>query len=264
MSLFSGLRNNGVKGPPAVPNVLILTPVKDAADCLKGYFERIGRLTYPHRSLSLGFLESDSRDATYPNILSRLPALNREFRAAQLWKRDYGFQLPPGIHRAAMAVQLQRRSILAKSRNQLLFRALGDEDWVLWLDVDVIEYPDNIIETLLACGRDIVQPHCVLDYGGPTFDRNGWRDQGELHLDDLREGGEFEELHAVGGTMLLVRADLHRDGLIFPPFLYGRRNPRIRGEDRGELETEGLGIMANDMGVRCWGMPRLEILHRRW
>jgi peptide chain release factor subunit 1 len=29
----------------------------------------------------------------------------------------------------------------------------------------------------------------------------------------------------------------------------------------GELETEGLGIMAGDMGYQCWGMPNLEILH---
>ena len=30
---------------------------------------------------------------------------------------------------------------------------------------------------------------------------------------------------------------------------------------QGEMETEGLGIMANDMGYDCWGMPNLEILH---
>jgi hypothetical protein len=259
MSLFHRETRNG---PSAAPKVLILTPVKDAADCLPGYFERLRRLSYPHKSISLGLLESDSQDATYQTIAQHLPALNREFRAAQVWKRDYGFHIPPGVPRWAPALQIQRRSILAKSRNQLLFRSLDDEDWVLWLDVDVIEYPDNVIETLLACGKDILQPHCVLDYGGPTFDRNGWRDRGERHLDTLREGDEFEELHAVGGTMLLVRGDLHREGLVFPPFLYGRLNPHIRG-DRGEIETEGLGMMAYDMGARCWGMPKLEILHRR-
>ena len=61
--------------------------------------------------------------------------------------------------------------------------------------------------------------------------------------------------------MLLVRADLHRDGLIFPPYPYGRANPRIR-PDKPELETEGFGLMAQDMGYQCWGMPYLEIRHR--
>ena len=28
-----------------------------------------------------------------------------------------------------------------------------------------------------------------------------------------------------------------------------------------EIETEGLGIMAKDMGVECWGLPDLEIGH---
>jgi peptide chain release factor subunit 1 len=101
----------------------------------------------------------------------------------------------------------------------------------------------------------------VLQSRGPTFDHNGWRDQGRYHLDDLRAEGDLVELDAVGGTVLLVRADLHRDGLIFPSFPYGRANPRIRGE-RGELETEGLGIMAHDMGHQCWGMPHVEVIHR--
>jgi len=69
-------------------------------------------------------------------------------------------------------------------------------------------------------------------------------------------------LDTVGGTVLLIRADLHRDGLIFPAFPYGKENPKIR-RDQDELETEGLGIMARDMGQTCWGMPHLEVVHRR-
>jgi peptide chain release factor subunit 1 len=71
--------------------------------------------------------------------------------------------------------------------------------------------------------------------------------------------------------VLLVKADLHRDGLVFPAFLYGLANPRVRsgprlhfeGELDGEIETEGLGMMARDMGYRCWGMPHFEVRHRR-
>ena len=179
-----------------------------------------------------------------------------------MWKNDFGYHLPPGQERWAAEVQIARRTVLAKSRNRLLFHALEDEDWVLWLDVDVIEYPANILlEQLLATGKDIVHPHCDKVFGGSSFDHNAWRDQGHLHLDDLRAEGALVELDAVGGTMLLVRADLHREGLIFPPYAYGRLNPRIR-PDTPELETEGLGMMARDMGYQCWGMPYLEIRHR--
>jgi hypothetical protein len=243
------------------PKILILTPVKDAADCVLRYGELLLQLTYPHDLISIGLLESDSADATFRDFKKVLPVLGKEFRRARLWKKDFGYRMPSWLPRWTQEIQFARRTVLAKSRNHLLFHALDDEDWVLWLDVDVIEYPGDILEQLLATGKDIVHPHCVYSFGGPTFDRNAWRDHGRLHLDDLRAEGALVELDTVGGTMLLVRADLHRDGLIFPPFPYGRPNSRIRA-DTPELETEGLGLMAQDMGYKCWGMPNLEIRHR--
>jgi hypothetical protein len=252
----------GPKDDPTKPKILILTPVKDAEAFIPGYYQRISRLTYPGRRISLGFLESDSRDATYHELQDRLPRLRKHFRRAEVWKKDFGYRIPEGSARWAEHLQAERRSVLAKSRNHLLFHALDDEDWVLWLDVDVIEYPENILERLLAAGKDILQPHCVLEYGGPSFDQNAWRDHGKLLMQHMRDEGELVELHAVGGTMLFVRADAHREGLIFPPAPYGRASGLAR--ERGELETEGLGIMAREMGYRCWGMPHLEIKHGKW
>jgi hypothetical protein len=253
------------------PTVLILTPVKDAADCLDGYAKGLHRLKYPHGLISIGFLESDSSDTTFADLQRRMSALGAEFRRARLWKKDFGYRIPLGVPRWDPTIQMERRAVLAKSRNHLLFHALDDEAWVLWLDVDVVAYPPDLIERLLATEKDVVQPHCVLEPGGRTFDLNGWRDQGRLHLHDLRGEGDLVELDAVGGTVLLVRADVHREGLVFPAFLYGAANPRVRtdhgdlleGPLTGEIETEGLGVMAHDMGYRCWGMPHLEVIHRR-
>ena len=284
--------------------VLILTPVKDAEDYLDGYFESLYRLTYPHHLISIAFLESDSSDETYGKLLGRLPELEKGFRSAAVWKKDFGFRIPEGTPRWAGHLQRERRTVLAKSRNHLLFRALGDEDWVLWLDVDIVEYPPEIIERLLGAGKDIVQPNCVREYGGESFDLNAWRDRGRLHLHDLRGEGDLVRLDSVGGTMLLVRADIHREGLVFPSYPYGAGSPLARrrlfpqlrqalsalftrgvegkasklgdsmrnvrrgdilrlAEVRsgGELETEGLAMMAHDMGYQCWGMPDLEIRH---
>jgi hypothetical protein len=247
---------------PAAARVLVLTPVKDAARFVDGYVRALRTLTYPPSSLSIGFLESDSDDDTYAALARRLPALRRRYRRVGLWRKDFGYRLPAAIHRGAGPVQLMRRIVLARSRNHLLFHALDDEEWVLWLDVDVVHYPRDVIETLLATGKSIVQPHCVLEAGGRSFDTNAWRDHGRLHLDDLRDEGALVRLDAVGGTMLLVNADLHRDGLVFPSFPLGRQS-RLARPDRGEVETEGLGIMAHAMGHQCWGMPGLEITHAR-
>lgn len=252
---MSGGRRAGAR-----ERVLILTPVKDAAKFLPGYVAGLETLTYPARLISVGLLEGDSTDAT-PRALARYrPRLARRFRRAGVWTKDFGYRLPGGTPRWAPHVQVQRRSVIARSRNHLLLHALDDEDWVLWLDVDVVEYPPDVIERLLAPGKHIVTPNCVLEWGGPSFDRNAWRDHGRVHLDDLRGAGELVRLDAVGGTMLLVRADLHRDGLVFPAFPYGRANPLAR-PGAPELDTEGLGIMARDLGHHCWGMPRLEIRH---
>jgi hypothetical protein len=259
MNLFR--RKADSASTPTGTRVLILTPVKDIEDCIFGYWRMLFRLTYPHKLISLGFLESDSSDRTYELLQSQMKNLNKEFRRANLWKHDFGYHIPEGFDRKADWLQPERRSVLAKSRNHLLSHALQDEDWVLWIDADLLDYPEDIIQTMLATGRDIVQPHCVLEYGGPTYDTNGWRDKGRAHLDDLRGGETLVPLDAVGGTMLLIRADIHREGLVFPTFPYGLDNPRRR-EGRGEVETEGLGIMAQDMGYQAWGMPYLEFRHR--
>lgn len=284
--------------------VLILTPIKDAEKFLDGYLKSVYRLTYPHELISIAFLESDSTDNTYSRMLQNLSELKGHFSSVSLWKKDFGFHIPSRTPRWAEYIQKDRRMVLAKSRNHLLFHALTNEDWVLWLDVDVVEYSPNIIERLLATGKDIIQPHCVREYSGKSFDLNAWRERGKYYMHDLRKEGDLVRLDSVGGSMLLIRADIHRDGLIYPPFLYGKENPNVRKRyflsirqilsvlikqiktfqpnkmaratkeirqkdiskileirQVGQMETEGLGMMAHDMGYECWGMPNLEIIH---
>jgi peptide chain release factor subunit 1 len=248
-----------------VHSVLILTPVKNAAEYLDGYFERVDGLTYPHERISLALLESDSTDRTYER-LQDLAAQNAErFESVAIFKRDFGFNIPAHLTRWETSFQLARRNVLARARNQLLFRALGDQDWVLWLDVDVIDYPHDLIETLLAHDLDILHPDCVQVPGGPSFDHNAWKDDGKLLMQDLRGTGGPVRIDSVGGTVLLVRADIHRDGLIFPPYRYGVESAAIRSchplWGKGEIETEGLAAMARDMGLQCWGLPDLAVVH---
>lgn len=259
-----GTRDNAMDMPRAT--VLILTPMKTASPYLEGYFARLEGLTYPHHLLSLGVLEGDSHDDTFAQLERLVPARCPDFSSSRLFKKDFGATIPPGIPRYEAVYQASRRAVLARSRNHLLFGALRDHDWVLWLDVDVVEFPVDILQQLIALDLDIVHPHCVLEYGGKTFDRNAWSDNGRMYMEDLR-GRRRVRLDSVGGTMLLVRADRHREGLVFPPFFYGapsrwvRRPHPSRGNLVGEIETEGLGAMAKDMGIECWGLPDLEIRH---
>ena len=245
--------------------MLILTPVKNAAKFLHRYVRNIQNLSYPKAELSLGMLEGDSADGSWEIMTALRPQLEGRCRRIVTIKRDYNFHMPMDTPRWSPAFQLARRNILARSRNQLLFRALEDEDWVMWLDVDVIQYPVDLIERLLDVNCDIAHPHCVKTPGGATFDLNAWSHHGTKTMSDYRGEKEPVRLDTVGGTVLFVRADLHRDGLIFPPFRYGLKNEQIRPIHpvwgAGEVETEGFGIMARDMGHQCWGLPNLEIIH---
>ncbi len=245
--------------------VLILTPVKNAAEYIPRYFELLQGLSYDHDRISVAMLESDSTDGTVSQIEQHSRPVRDGFAGFELFRRDFGFHLPAGVPRWETAFQLVRRSILARSRNQLLFRALRDHDWVLWLDVDLIRYPRDLIEQLLSHKRDILHTDCVREPGGRSFDLNAWKDQGKLHMHDLRGSNGPVRLDSVGGTVLLVRADLHRDGLVFPSYKYGVESPVIRDVHpvwgKGEIETEGLAAMAHDMGLQCWGLPDLEVIH---
>ncbi|QKV94833.1 glycosyltransferase [Streptomyces sp. NA02950] len=252
------------------PPVLVLTPVKDAAAFLPRHLENLRALDYPREALSMGLLESDSQDGTWELLQDSLPALRAEFRRVTLVRRHFGYRLSGP--RWERSVQRRRRSVLARARNHLLSRALADEPWVLWLDVDVTDCPSDLVQRLLGAGEDIVVPHCVTEPGGPTFDLNtfvlrpgadaldwdGWlrdgilqppRGYGRMYLDELR-GEERVRVDSVGAAGLLVRADLHRDGLVFPAVPY-----------RHLIETEGLAAMARDLGTDCWGLPALEVVH---
>ncbi len=259
-----------VESEDEFPKILIATPVKDAKAFLTGFWQNLKKLSYPASKLSLAFLESDSRDGTYEWIEDNLGKMRKTLPQVHSFKRDYAFR--PTVPRWESTLQLQRRSILARSRNYLVAKALRDEDWVLWIDVDVASWPDDVIQQMLATRKEVVTPNCLSLKTKETFDLNTFKLKpgaelldwsiytidgivqppigfGRLYLSDMRQHS-IVELDGVGGTMLLVKADLHREGLIFPPVSY-----------RGYIETEGLAFLARDMGYHCWGMPNLEVFH---
>lgn len=256
--------------PDELPHILILTPVKNAVRFLPKYFDNLLSLSYPHKNISIGFIEGDSTDQTFECLQKSIIRLEKTFRRILLCKRDYNFQST--LPRWHTSIQFERRSILAKSRNYLLSQALQDEVWVLWLDVDISSYPTDIIQQLLVTNKEIVVPHCVYETSNSTFDLNtfkfkpgaasrNWhayvvddiiqppRGLGRFYLQDLQQY-KITAVDSVGGTVLLVLADLLREGLCFPAYSYG-----------GYIETEGLAMMAKDMGYTCWGLPNLKVTH---
>jgi hypothetical protein len=250
--------------------VLVLVPVKDAAPRLPNFLEKLCALDWPREHRTLGFLESDSVDGTFSLLQERLPALREQFARVTLLQRHFGYR-PEGA-RHEPGIQLARRSILARSRNLLWRGALADEEWVLWLDADLVDFPRDLLQRLLAPGAEVAAPLCTSARTGRTFDLNTfrvhpeaanidtspWVEDGLLqppeglgreYLGDLRGHAEVP-LDSVGCAALLLRADLLRQGLEFP-----------EAPVEGLIESEGLALLARRRGARCVGLPQVEVVH---
>lgn len=254
------------------PNVLILTPVRDAQRHLDRYASLLERLNFDSGRLSLAWLEGDSSDQTFTGLEELRVRLAGHFHRISL-HRSHHYPPRTQAERWQQSLQRDRRERLARVRNQLLMEALQDEDWVLWLDVDVCDYPADLLDQLLAARRDIVTANC-LNLSGEPFDLNSYRlkresEQGEAFQQEFMLGGLYQppvgfgrhyvnhfraqslvELDAVGATVLLVRADLHRQGLNFPSY-----------PTNGLIETEAFSLVARAQGVRSWALPQLIVRH---
>lgn len=191
------------------PSVLILTPLKKVSKHIDRYFTLLHSLSYPKNAISLGFLVSDSHDGSYTRVrehfIDRQHSIRNEselYSDVVLARQDFGYE--PGdnwldVH--GLRHQIKRRTVLAKSRNYLLFSALRPHhEWVLWLDSDVSQYAATLVEDLLMfTGPDkhILVPNSFWrDEQGEEheYDRNSWRETDESRdfLQRTREVVVFE------------------------------------------------------------------------
>lgn len=165
--------------------VIILTPLKNAGPYLERYFELVDELNYPKHLISIAFLVSDTTDDTVDILRSyatdRLTRRNR-YDSITIFEKDFNFELPED-KRHSFELQPLRRSFMARSRNYLLTAALRDDHaWVLWLDVDVVRYPDTILQDLQSLDVDVVVPNCLRETEDGSFwgyDKNNWQETDE-------------------------------------------------------------------------------------
>lgn len=160
---------NPIKSTPqAVSNeerVLILTPLRDAAFYLPKYFDLLSELTYPHHLIDLGFLVGDSTDDTIAVLSAEVNRIQEgenttPFNSVLIIEKDFGAITSQDVQdRHGFEVQADRRKLMARARNYLLYTALKPEhSWVYWRDVDIVDSPTKILEDFIAHDRDILVP----------------------------------------------------------------------------------------------------------
>lgn len=272
-SINRSLLASKVPNGPEDDNIAVLIPVRDAEEYLERCFELIAQLDYPKDRLKLVFCEGDSSDNTVA-VLARLKdKYAGVFRDIKVLHLTTGNRLKRQ-DRWRPRFQKKRRSGLAKVRNHLIENGLDQSDrWALWIDADVCDYQPDVLRKLLAAKDKIVIPECVRQPGGVSYDLNTFVDYGSTrnaYYYRHAVGGIFQPqakfgmrrhmynlrfldrvlLNSVGGTMLLVHADVHRAGVTFPDIPYNDL-----------LETEGFAAIATDFGVQPIGLPNVHIQH---
>ncbi len=181
--------------------------------------------------------------------------------------------------------QKARRAAMSRARNSLLFTTLGPStSWVLWLDSDIVETPPTLIQDLAAHDKPIIVPNCFQKYLDDSkkpaerpYDFNSWQDsdtardlaktmgKDDILLEGYQQMATYRTLMAymaedngdpkqevpldgVGGTALLVKAEVHRDRAMFPPFPFYHL-----------IETEGFAKMASRLGWHATGLPNYKV-----
>ncbi|POM59376.1 hypothetical protein PHPALM_31903 [Phytophthora palmivora] len=98
---------------------------------------------------------------------------------------------------------------------------------VLLVDADVKVIPAHLLDKMALSGLDIVTPVCFSNFRSQwiNYDQNAWvgqrrvrpADQSVKLLDKVDDKSKpYAPLDSVGATMLYVRADVHRQDVIFP------------------------------------------------
>lgn len=185
--------------------------------------------------------------------------------------------------RHKLSSQKARRESMSRARNSLLFTTIGPStSWVLWLDGDIVETPPTLIQDLTSHNQPVIVPNCFQRYYNTKakkwdvrpYDYNSWIDSeaaqnlaSQMEPDEILLEGYAElptyrtlmaylanldsldprraiELDGVGGTALMVKADVHRDGAMFPAFPFYHL-----------VETEGFAKMAKRLGYTVAGLP---------
>ncbi|RLN86206.1 hypothetical protein BBJ28_00024839 [Nothophytophthora sp. Chile5] len=269
-------------------SVLLAVVFKDSESWGEGrsvedFFKLVNSFDYPKAKISIAMLTSSMSEFSHAKALFQRH-IQQFARLSVLFRNDFSQQgqVFAREDRHDDELQTNRRRILARYRNFALLSTL--ETWhqhVVWLDADVHVVPADLMKRMIHC-KHIVEPMCVrmkeAGTGWYEYDLNAWVGRrkmrraldnpdsfvpGDLSVKRMKQfhGGlqTFVPLDSVGGTMLYVNAEVHRQGVLFPVhYLIGNE---WTGEGYDGIETEGLCYAAHFLGFKCWGMPNDLIYH---
>ncbi|KAF9292744.1 hypothetical protein BGZ74_000185 [Mortierella antarctica] len=244
-SLEYRFSNPSAQPVPGKQTVLVLTLIRNHESWGQGrsfsdFMKIVQGFDYPMSNINLGVLASDKLEFTaIANYIKQIPGNKKNFF--------------PQIH---------------------------DEDSVLWIDSDMIRVPNDLLHRMIDSGKDIITTATRIGPDGHFIDFNAWVGERIKPNGDeqavIEQGGifvprplsvkythqleeEFGQLDSVGGTVLFVRGEVHREGAAFTTNYVIGAGWKHEGYDG--IESEGLCYVAGFLGYKCWGMPHAIAEH---
>ncbi|KAI1292402.1 hypothetical protein EDD11_008790 [Mortierella claussenii] len=270
---------------PKKQTVLVLTLVRDRESwgsdrSFSDFLSIVQGFDYPMSNINLGILTSDKKEfKAITNYIKQLPGDKNPFRQIHVILREKDIGISRG-DRKDENVQKDRRRLIARLRNYLLYTTMRDEDSVLWIDSDMVHVPNDLLGRMVDSGKDVITTATRSGSSGDFIDLNAWVgerikpsaeeqatiEQGGIFVPGPKSvmfthelQGEFEELDSVGGTVLFVRGEVHREGVAFTTNYVIGAGWKYEGYDG--IESEGLCYVAGFLGYKCWGMPHAIAEH---
>ncbi|EGZ25806.1 hypothetical protein PHYSODRAFT_388889, partial [Phytophthora sojae] len=244
------------------------------------FFDLVGSFNYPKEKISISMLTSSLDE--FAKVRTLLKKYIQYPRLSLMFRDDFAQNGLTRGNRHEGPRQGDRRRMIARYRNYVLMSSL--ETWhqhVLWLDADIEIIPSHLLPKMVHSGLDILTPTCFNRHKGVwiNYDQNGWVGQRKERPADLADdeffmpgplrvkllntvddkSKPFTPMDSVGGTMLYVRAEVHRQGVIFP--MHYVIGSKWGHEGYDGIETEGLCYTAHFLGFKCWGMVNESIQH---
>uniref|UniRef100_M4BFC8 Glycosyltransferase family 62 protein n=1 Tax=Hyaloperonospora arabidopsidis (strain Emoy2) TaxID=559515 RepID=M4BFC8_HYAAE len=268
-------------------SVLIICVFNDARSwgenrTIADFFELVGSFDYNREKISITLLTSSN--AEFLTIQKLFLTYIHEFpRLSLILRNDFAQGGLTRSNRHRPSLQGNRRRMLARYRNYALLSTM--QSWhqhVVWLDADTKLIPSYLLAKMVHSGLDILTPVCYINVRGTmmNYDLNAWVGERSvrppthlngtyvprpLHVEFLNQIDKSKEpfapIDSVGGTMVYVRAEVHRQGILFPVhYVIGSEWGR---EGYDGIETEGLCYTASFLGFKCWGMINEMIVHTK-
>lgn len=274
--------------------VNIMTIIKDGSSFgndrgrdrnIKDLITLIESFDYPSHLITLSILFSDVEQ--YNQYNQYISERGSVFRKNSVYLKTLHSDIRiTRKNRKLPRMQKSRRSLIARYRNYLMLQSLETEnDYVFWFDADVADIPPDLLKKLIGYDKDIIVPQGRRwineeHTNSYLYDTNTWtgtrtRPKDKQHfvsgmyvpealmvktLEKQNSEGEVVKVDSIGGMAVLIKADVIREGVVFPPYnVIGGEWDTDGGYDG--IETEGVCYVAKRIGKECWGVPGLSVYH---